>query len=40
MNLQDDLDWIEQNIPTSFADALLDADEEKEKRGLERSKLQ
>ncbi|CAD5213967.1 unnamed protein product [Bursaphelenchus okinawaensis] len=38
-NVADELDWIEKNIPTSLAEALIDDDEEREKRELEASKM-
>ncbi|KAI6176612.1 hypothetical protein M3Y97_00817200 [Aphelenchoides bicaudatus] len=38
-SIGDDLDWIEQNIPTSLAEALVDDDEEREQRQLEMSKM-
>jgi hypothetical protein len=34
-----ELDWIEQNIPTSLAEALIDDEEEKQQRQLEASKM-
>ncbi|KAE9556109.1 hypothetical protein FO519_000743 [Halicephalobus sp. NKZ332] len=37
--LEDDLRWIESNIPSSLAEALLDQDEEDELRQLEMSKM-
>jgi len=37
--LEDDLRWIESNIPSSLAEALLDQDEEAELRELEMSKM-
>lgn len=37
--LEEDLKWIENNIPTSLAEALMDDDEEKEQRELEMSKM-
>jgi len=37
--LAEDLKWIENNIPTSLAEALMDDEEEKEQRELEMSKM-
>ncbi|KAL3078381.1 hypothetical protein niasHS_012042 [Heterodera schachtii] len=37
--LAEDLKWIETNIPTSLAEALIDDEEEKEQRELEMSKM-
>ena len=37
--LAEDLKWIENNIPTSLAEALMDDEEEKEQRDLEVSKM-
>ncbi|KAI6187775.1 hypothetical protein M3Y98_00281200 [Aphelenchoides besseyi] len=34
-----ELDWIERNIPSSIAEALVDEEEEKEQRALEMSKM-
>uniref|UniRef100_A0A915DS34 Transmembrane protein 87A n=1 Tax=Ditylenchus dipsaci TaxID=166011 RepID=A0A915DS34_9BILA len=37
--LEDDLKWIENNIPSSLAEALIDEDDDKEQRELEMSKM-
>nr|CAD2190555.1 unnamed protein product [Meloidogyne enterolobii] len=37
--LEDDLQWIENNIPTTLAEALVDEEEDKAQRELEISKM-
>lgn len=38
-SIGEELDWIEQNIPTSLAEALIDDEEEREQRQMEMSKM-